>query len=66
MNIVKQWILHIKVWNKWRKHNLNGLFYQLLVLFGVVKSTTFFMGYLELGIDEVIKRRERDERSKEM
>ena len=32
---------HLKVWNSWRKKNMNGSLYHILVLFGIVKSPTF-------------------------
>lgn len=35
-------INHIRRWNIWRKHCLNGPVHKLLVLFGVVKSSTMF------------------------
>lgn len=31
---------HIRRWNIWRKHCLNGPIYKILVLFGVIKSST--------------------------
>lgn len=38
---MKKLILHIKLWNSWRKRSLNGKFYKLLVLFGLANSPTF-------------------------
>lgn len=38
MRLVK----HIKRWNKWRKSNCNSQLYKLKVLFGIVKSPTFY------------------------
>lgn len=35
-------IKHIKRWNVWRKYNKNGIAHKILVLFGVIKSPTFF------------------------
>ncbi len=35
-------IEHIKRWNVWRKHNKNGIVHKILVLFGIIKSPTFF------------------------
>lgn len=35
-------IKHIKRWNVWRKYNKNGIAYKILVLFGVIKSPTFY------------------------
>lgn len=32
---------HIKRWNIWRKGSLNGLFYKLAVLFGIIKFPSF-------------------------
>ena len=31
----------LKLWNKWRKRNSNGLIFKLLVLVGIVHSPTF-------------------------
>ena len=31
---------HIRRWNIWRKHCLNGPIHKILVLFGVIKSPT--------------------------
>lgn len=38
-------IRHIKVWNRWRKRNLNNKFYKFLVLLGIAKSPTFMIEY---------------------
>ena len=38
---MKKLILHIRLWNSWRKRSLNGKFYKLLVLFGLANSPTF-------------------------
>lgn len=35
-------IEHIKRWNVWRKHNKNSIAHKILVLFGIIKSPTFF------------------------
>jgi hypothetical protein len=35
-------IEHIKRWNVWRKYNKNGITHKILVLFGIIKSPTFF------------------------
>lgn len=35
-------IKHIKRWNVWRKHNKNSIAHKILVLFGIIKSPTFF------------------------
>ena len=32
---------HISQWNKWRKHSLNSPLYKILVLLGLVSSSTF-------------------------
>lgn len=32
---------HIKLWNEWRKRNLNGKFYKFLVLLKLANSPTF-------------------------
>ena len=34
-------INRIKIWNVWRKKNLNNKFYKILVLFGIAISPTF-------------------------
>lgn len=34
-------INYLKDWNCWRKHNHNGFFFQLLVLFRLARSNTF-------------------------
>lgn len=39
-------IRHIKQWNIWRKHSLNGRLYKCLVLFKLVKSPTFELTFL--------------------
>lgn len=55
---------HFKLWNDWRKHNLNNTFHKILVLFGIIKSPTFesykqakviykfFMEGFEKGLEE--------------
>ena len=45
-------INHVKRWNKWRKHNLNGPLHKFLVLIGLVKSPTMLM----IFTDEEVKR----------
>lgn len=35
-------IKHIKRWNVWRKFNKNSIFHKILVLFGVIKSPSFY------------------------
>lgn len=44
---MRKTIDYIKLWSKWRKHNLNGRFHHYLVLFKIIKSPTFelFKGY---------------------
>lgn len=34
-------IKHVKRWWFWQKHNGNGFFYKILVLFGIMHSPTF-------------------------
>lgn len=34
-------INHMKMWNEWRKKNLNGKFYKFLVLIKLANSPTF-------------------------
>ena len=38
-------ITWVKVWNDWRKHNLNGRLHKFLVLIRVVHSPTFDIEY---------------------
>ena len=45
---------HIRRWNIWRKHCLNGPIYKILVLFGVIKSPTMAFFVVE-------KKRKRDD-----
>lgn len=40
-------IKHIRIWDRWRKHCLNGKFYKILVLFGILRSPTFRVCALE-------------------
>ena len=52
-------IRRIKRWNKWRQHNTNCLFYQLLVFFGVYTSPSFDLTLTDIeeeAIHECIKR----------
>ena len=51
MKIIK----HIRRWNIWRKRNMNGPVYKLLVLFGLVKSSTMARVLLPEEIDWVLK-----------
>lgn len=37
---MKNLIKHFRRWNIWRKRNLNGRLYKILVLFGITKSPT--------------------------
>lgn len=41
MGLFKKIKDHFRLWNRWRKRNLNGSVYKLLVLFGLVHSPTF-------------------------
>lgn len=45
-------IRHIKRWNVWRKNNLNGRFYQLLVLFKIKNSPS--MSFIVIAEDGCI------------
>ena len=38
-------IKHIKRWNVWRKHNKNSIAHKILVLFGIIKSPTFYCAW---------------------
>jgi hypothetical protein len=31
----------IKAWNRWRRYNVNSRLFQYLVLFGILRSSTF-------------------------
>ena len=33
---------HIERWNVWRKYNNNSIAHKILVLFGIIKSPTFY------------------------
>lgn len=37
---MKKILTHVKRWNRWRKHCLNGNLHKALVLLGVIKSPT--------------------------
>ena len=36
-------MLHIKQWNKWRKHCLNPWYHKVFVLLGLIHSPTFYI-----------------------
>lgn len=38
---MKKLIMHIKIWNSWRKRSANCMIHKLFVLFGIIKSPTF-------------------------
>ena len=38
-------IQRYKKWRNWKKYNNNTWFYQILVLFGLIKSPTFEIWY---------------------
>lgn len=48
-------ILHLKVWNHWRKHSLNSKLYKFLVLIGWTKSPTMLYSYYCIGFEEGLK-----------
>ena len=48
-------ILHIKIWNQWRKNNLNSKLYKFLVLIGWLKSPTMLGYYIDFGVREGLK-----------
>lgn len=55
---------HIRRWNVWRKSNLNSHLYQILVLFGIVKSPTFMLALLpedRVSIEEMVNKWEKGE-----
>ena len=43
---IKRVIEHIKLWNKWRKHCVNGKWHKFLVLIGVAKSSSLKSYYM--------------------
>lgn len=53
---MKKLIEHVKVWNHWRKHNMNSWLYKLGVLFGFVKSPTFFIEFIFEDYDKELIR----------
>lgn len=48
-------INHIRRWNIWRKHCLNGSIHKMLVLFGVIHSPTFSYTLLPNETNEIVK-----------
>lgn len=38
---MRKLIKYLKIWNMWRKRNLNSKFYKILVLFKIVHSPTY-------------------------
>ena len=42
-------IKRYKKWKNWRKYNINGWFYQFLVLIGFVHSPSFEVWYYDVG-----------------
>lgn len=54
-------ILHIRVWNQWRKHNLNSKLHKFLALIGWTKSPTMLYYYYCVGFDDGIKEEEKHE-----
>lgn len=48
-------ILHIRVWNIWRKRSLNSKLYKFLVLIGWIKSPTMLYYYYMAGFEDGIK-----------
>ena len=65
-------ILHIRLWNEWRKHCLNSKLYKFLVLIGLRQSPSM-IGYciwygIEIGLKESVDcpfRNFKDEESEE-
>ena len=39
--MIRKMLKHAKLWNEWRKNNLNGAGHKFFVLIGVCKSPTF-------------------------
>lgn len=50
-------IRYFRRWNYWRKRNMNGRLYHILVLFGIAKSPTFAQVLLpeDIAWDDVLK-----------
>ena len=46
---------HIRRWNIWRKHCLNGPIHKILVLFGVIKSPTMASVWLPEEEKEIME-----------
>lgn len=46
-------IKHIRRWNMWRKHCVNGRVYKLLVLFNITHSPTMAFTLLAEEADEI-------------
>lgn len=42
-------IKRYKKWKNWRKYNINGRFYQFLVLIGLAHSPSFEVWYYDVG-----------------
>ena len=42
-------IKRYKKWKNWRKYNINGWFYQFLVLIGLAHSPSFEVWYYDAG-----------------
>jgi len=56
---VRKLILHFRAWNRWRKGNGNSRFYKFLVLIGFMKSPSMIYAYVTLGMEEGLKRKEK-------
>ena len=54
-------ILHIRLWNEWRKHCLNSRWYKFLVLIGLVKSPTLIGYYAWFGLKTGLECDEQEE-----
>ena len=46
---------HVKRWNKWRKHNLNGPLHKFLVLIGLIKSPTMALVFTDEEVKQILE-----------
>ena len=51
-------ILHVQIWNDWRKHNTNSRWYKFLVLIGAVQSPSMVGNYCWFGLRTGLKEKE--------
>lgn len=53
--MIKRFVNHIRRWNKWRKHNTNGMFHHILVLLGIIHSPTFEFTFIPEDFEKEYK-----------